>query len=222
MRLPALQDPGQQTTLWGDEHRTFRSIAQMRTFIGGFFEEATCTLTGGQRYSIDSSCVCPDLLIAPGIYGECKSVGRSNAGIVFQERVDKDKKILAMPGAKQLLYFFWMHHAAVKDVPNLKALRTILAALVHTVLVVDATVVHRICDRRDPVPLNHRGERGAGRFRPMLGWKLEPDLMRGWMQHQCGMIAGLSAYGIPIPMIPLHLVDVDPALFSNRYGPFLQ
>lgn len=137
--------------------RVLTSYAMTRPWIGDFFEEATCELTGAQRLKTDASCICPDLLLPNGVYVECKGVGRSNQSLVYKHRVDKYDAFMAE--GNKLVYVFWRHKFQFPEGSKMGLfhVRAELAKMTYAAIFVPAEKVHEAVRMRKPRQTSYSG-----------------------------------------------------------------
>jgi hypothetical protein len=84
--------------------------------IGGYFEQRTAELLGGEQHKTDARCdYCPDVsvLLQNGrSYFEVKAVGRSKQAFVYAGRLVKDRRLAQL---HPLTYILWGHTLATQD-----------------------------------------------------------------------------------------------------------
>jgi hypothetical protein len=149
-----------QLHLWTPD-KAMKSMAQSRNWSGAFFEEATANLLHGTRLKTDgNSDVCPDVLVAPGVYAESKGVGKTNAMILYDHRVQKDRDWTLEHGAT-LLYCAWHHCADCKGAAFLTDLHYRLARATHDAFLLTSDQLFAHCDPKDLRVINTKPARAG-------------------------------------------------------------
>lgn len=199
MRTSAPKVAADQGRLWewvGD--RPLLSAAMARPYVGDFFEEAARVTLGATRHQIDGTAdYCPDLSVGAGRFLEIKAIGSSGQGMVFVDRIDRDKR-LVRDGAT-LTYLFWRHGVRVEEHPTLHRLRAALAVGVRDVLVVPFERLRRAVHGLRPVCLlNAPGRESRMGYR--LPTALIEELAGEYMRHD---LPRATVYGCEVKPAPL-------------------
>lgn len=180
-------------TFWpwvGD--RVLPTYPMTRPYIGDFYEEAAAHLLQASRLGYDSQVdVCPDLIIDDlGIYLECKSVGKSNASLLYEHRIEKYERF--MSEGRELYYVFWKHDYRWPGVQGttLFNLRDELARATRAVALVPAFEVHRAAMAEPQQHTSHRGHVGvSGSYSKLPARRLTSACMRLWFSQDGPRIA---------------------------------
>lgn len=190
-----------QGKLWdwvGD--RELLSVAQARPYVGDFFEEAARITLGATRHQIDSTAdYCPDLSVGASRFLEVKAIGQSGQGMVFADRIDRDKR-LVREGAT-LTYLFWRHGVRVEEHTTLHGLRAALAQGVRDVLVVPFDRLRRAVRGLRLVCLltSERGNR--------MGYRLPRALIEELAGQQTVELSRAKVYGCDLKPVTLRASD---------------
>lgn len=193
--------PVEQGRLWdwvGD--RELSSVAQARPYVGDFFEEAARITLGATRHQIDSTAdYCPDLSVGASRFLEVKAIGQSGQGMVFADRIDRDKRLVRQ-GAT-LTYLFWRHGVRVEGYTTLHGLRAALAQGVRDVLVVPFERLRRSVSGLRSVCLltSERGNR--------MGYRLPRALLEELAGQQTVALPRAKVHGCDLPSVTLRASD---------------
>ncbi len=171
MRVSSRMITGDQER-WLTVDRVIDRPAAVRVHVGTFFEEASLALFGGHRHQIDSSAaVCPDLSVGPNQFLEIKSIGQSRQGLVYKDRLAKDRRLLRQTGGG-LCYVFWVHNVEATMCKSLGELRAKLTKGVEVVLCIPFERLWRACRKLRATVCNYRtAARGAPDV-PMVAYRL--------------------------------------------------
>jgi hypothetical protein len=188
--------------------RAFHSYAQLRPYVGDFYEEATKVWLAARRMQTQANCLCPDLVIDGPVYFESKSVGTSNASLLYDHRVEKYDQFMA--AGHRLYYVFWRHACAAASIRTLFELRRQLSVQTWAVMIVSGEEVHREFWKLKHFNTSYRGTTANAKTRTLApGRTLHAGLLRKWMAGQSRMAWVGSVYGCSIPMVPAYGSNFD-------------
>jgi hypothetical protein len=189
MIVSAAKQHAPQGVIWdwvGDTPLT--TVAQARPYVGDFFEEATRVLFGGNRHQYNANAdYCPDISVAPKRFLEVKSIGKSNSGIVFADRVDRDRQLIRE--GNTLTYIFWTHSVNVQDYKTLFALRDALAKQAHSVYVIPFNALHSAIKKLPKVQIL------ATETQKRMGYRLPLKLLQSLVSSKVTERPGVKVYG---------------------------
>ncbi len=117
-RPPAFEPTHTQAWFLPPDVKKYNSSAEKRVLYGRLAEEVVLGALNITPCAIDGSCdYCPDGYINGGglkRYVEIKSSGKNKQLLVYKWRLEKDKKLFAMPEVEDLLYVL-VHHAVAES-----------------------------------------------------------------------------------------------------------
>ncbi len=213
MKVSRVKHADRQSLLWawvGD--RDFTSMAQTRNAVGEWCEVAGAALFKAERHATSGTAeVCPDLsLSSPLRYIECKSIGLTRQGLVYAQRLERDRQLVRETGA-QLWYAFFLHTVAAAKCQTLHQLRAMMADGLREVLVVSFPMLEAICRDNPARVMNYRRATRTKAARDMPGHRLPMKALRwaacGAYSQQVMAWAG-DVYGaqlsVPITGYNLH------------------
>ncbi len=94
MRIGRDKAIDRQSTMF-EVDRLLTSTGACRSWVGDFFEELLADLTGATRIRTESGAdICPDLRFNSECFFECKGIGQSGQGIMYQNRYEKDGRFI--------------------------------------------------------------------------------------------------------------------------------
>ncbi len=112
---PKRRDP--QSVLF--DSRGVVTLGAARYHIGDFFEGVTAKWLRAVQLKTDGRFdICPDIWDRlDDAYIECKSIGLSGTSILYDIRIEKDRKLVDMIAQekKRLRYVFWRHTLAINQ-----------------------------------------------------------------------------------------------------------
>lgn len=161
MIIGAVKVHEDQQVLWpwvGDREIT---TAAVRNYAGEFFEEASRVVFGGRKHITSGQAdICPDLSLQvpsgePAHYLEVKSLRRGLQGLVYRDRLAKDRAFVRQYGCR-LTYVLWCHEAAAAQCTRLHELRRLLGANTRFVLLIPLADMVRACIAVRPRIANYR------------------------------------------------------------------
>jgi hypothetical protein len=210
MPLPPPMRTHYQKSLFDFEGVTEHSA---RNWVGDFFEQATAVLTRGVRYKDSSRYeICPDVGWSPKVLFETKAVGQSNASIIYQGRLKKDRRLVDANDV-DLCYWFWRHSYRVTEAETKEQLRRDLAQALRHVLLVDLHDIEQYCWSREVKVLN-TGYTKAGH--PLKYGSTEKGYGMGWAVSMKQMQA-LCRHRIVVPKIVVYGIEIcDVEVFASR------
>lgn len=193
-----------QEELWPElTDKRFFSVAQTRTYCGDFYEEAARVLFKAERHQIDGRAdICPDLSIGGTHFLEVKSLAYGCAGMVYAERLRRDRKLVREHG--KLTYVFFVHKAPldykgrIVDAKTLGKLRATLAASLHSVIAIPFKDLMPALSKLGPKTMNYRAS-----GKPMPGYRIPWATLRDLSSGQSRALWGSEAYGHRVPPCPL-------------------
>lgn len=204
MKISAIKPPREaQQTLWpsiGDRPLT---MAATRNYCGEFYEEATCNMFGADRHKTDGTAdICPDLSIG-NHYLECKSIGLTRQGLIYSQRLEHDRWLLADGG--KLSYVFWIHNVEAGKCSTLWELRDQLAVGAVEVLVIPFEEIEAACRMIPGKVMNYRAATTKQREKQeMVGHRLPYKLLKGLATSNCHRIACPVAFARNIAPVRIY------------------
>jgi len=185
-----------------------------RHFTGDYFELATLGVAGGQRLRTNSQyATCPDIHWRDKICFECKSVGNTRSAILYEVRIERDRKFVAR--GYELYYWFWRHkHSPGKEL-LISELNAGLANNLVEVIVVPFAFLDRWIAGRPVKVMNtgqvsKRGKKvGWGSAGYGMGWSLPVSAMKE-LTTATWQVTGLDVRGERFADFPLFgALDMD-------------
>lgn len=123
--------------------RRMKTNAEVRNWVGDYFEFLTQQVTGARRIKTDSQqLICPDLHWYETTFIESKGVGKTNHVIIYKTRQEKDLQFIE--AGHSLYYFIWNHKAHCYQHEFRSTLQVDLLDTLKTVFVVPHSVIVKI------------------------------------------------------------------------------
>ncbi len=197
MKVSAHVPHQEQTRLWPDD-REIRSPAQLRPFVGRFYEEVARVAFGLHRHVTDSSAdICPDLSDGKRRFVEVKSVRQGTGGIIYRDRILRDRQLLNKTRGK-LTYAFCIHDAQLNRIMSLRVLQ--LAFELSRIVCVPFATIEAWSNDLNLRTLNYRS---GGK--PMLGWRIPwSRIERQTFGVQSYALPGLRAFDIGLSWVQFY------------------
>lgn len=217
--ISAIKPHDEQTSWCADVH-AIESPAATRNLVGNFYQEAVRILTGAQEHQIDSRVdICPDLSTAPRHFLEVKSVGRGRQALIYQKRLDNDRR-LVRSGAR-LTYVFVIHNVEATSFVQREQLYAALGTGIECILVIPFERIRRACAKLTPRVMNYRAARSGSHLgaEEMPGYRLSWSSLQAMAHGRCTIERRIGlVHGVEIPSVPLQgaLEHAWPALSQGQ------
>ena len=154
------------------ETRGVDTMGKARGLVGEFYEWLTAETFGIELFATDSRAdICPDGRdpFDRDAWVEIKSIGLSGSAILYDIRLQRDRKLIEQTG-KPIRYFFWRHHLSVQESINysnsVADLWGDLRRATRKLAIVDFVEVENLCATKAPKIMNSGTKIKTG---PMAG-----------------------------------------------------